>query len=408
MPALRDRHRCLNGGHALQPQFFCISLKGTCHCAFARNARAAPARCSAALASSQPCQHSTIRTRLTAPSCRPARSHRRLTEQHPRGHRWTPSCPQRSTTSPRSLRKRGRTFRATTAPHCSTSAYVSVQELPEDERVALARDISLAALLGDSIFSFAELLLHPVVRAARRAPCSSLCTSAADRGDSWLTPAATPRRLPQSGRLRTVNGPPHSTHGATAALPQRCHSSVQSPRWPIPPRALVEYFAIEHMVKLNIHQPPAQPHSSAQTCNRRTHKREHPPARRAAGQVARRHALRVARRAAALLLRRRHAALRAAVQHVRRADELANPRSWPRSRGSSRRSPSCASLRSCPRAFWSLVCTFRAFTRSADRVSDWAVPEAPCNRSKTCIGVMLAACAARERGSIGAARSRRP
>ena len=52
--------------------------------------------------------------------------------------------------------------------------YVSVQELPEDERVALARDISLAALLGDSIFSFAELLLHPVVRAAQAVHCAVL------------------------------------------------------------------------------------------------------------------------------------------------------------------------------------------------------------------------------------------
>lgn len=42
--------------------------------------------------------------------------------------------------------------------------YVSVEELPQDERIALARDISLAALLGDSVYSFAELLLHPVVR----------------------------------------------------------------------------------------------------------------------------------------------------------------------------------------------------------------------------------------------------
>ena len=48
--------------------------------------------------------------------------------------------------------------------------YVSVQDLPQDEQVALARDISLAALLGDSIFSFAELLLHPVVRLAQLCP----------------------------------------------------------------------------------------------------------------------------------------------------------------------------------------------------------------------------------------------
>jgi 26S proteasome regulatory subunit N9 len=42
--------------------------------------------------------------------------------------------------------------------------YVSVEDLPQDERIALARDVSLAALLGDSVYSFAELLLHPVVR----------------------------------------------------------------------------------------------------------------------------------------------------------------------------------------------------------------------------------------------------
>jgi 26S proteasome regulatory subunit N9 len=42
--------------------------------------------------------------------------------------------------------------------------YVSLEDLREDECIALARDISLAALLGDSIFSFADLLLHPVVR----------------------------------------------------------------------------------------------------------------------------------------------------------------------------------------------------------------------------------------------------
>lgn len=41
--------------------------------------------------------------------------------------------------------------------------FVSVDDLPLDDRIALARDISLAALLGDSIYSFAELLLHPVV-----------------------------------------------------------------------------------------------------------------------------------------------------------------------------------------------------------------------------------------------------
>jgi hypothetical protein len=41
--------------------------------------------------------------------------------------------------------------------------YMSVDDLPKDDQIVLARDISLAALLGDSIYSFAELLLHPVV-----------------------------------------------------------------------------------------------------------------------------------------------------------------------------------------------------------------------------------------------------
>lgn len=41
--------------------------------------------------------------------------------------------------------------------------YVSLDDLPQDDQLVLARDISLAALLGDSVYSFAELLLHPVV-----------------------------------------------------------------------------------------------------------------------------------------------------------------------------------------------------------------------------------------------------
>lgn len=43
-------------------------------------------------------------------------------------------------------------------------AYVSVESLPPDFRVALAVDVSLAALLGDSIFNYGELLLHPIVQ----------------------------------------------------------------------------------------------------------------------------------------------------------------------------------------------------------------------------------------------------
>ena len=51
--------------------------------------------------------------------------------------------------------------------------YVSVDDLPQDECIALARDISLAALLGDTIFSFAELLLHPVVCHLSTSPLNS-------------------------------------------------------------------------------------------------------------------------------------------------------------------------------------------------------------------------------------------
>jgi hypothetical protein len=42
--------------------------------------------------------------------------------------------------------------------------FVSLDDLPQDDQLVLARDISLAALLGDSVYSFAELLLHPLVR----------------------------------------------------------------------------------------------------------------------------------------------------------------------------------------------------------------------------------------------------
>lgn len=43
-------------------------------------------------------------------------------------------------------------------------AYVSSDALPADFRLSLAVDISLAALLGDSVYNFGELLLHPIVR----------------------------------------------------------------------------------------------------------------------------------------------------------------------------------------------------------------------------------------------------
>lgn len=43
-------------------------------------------------------------------------------------------------------------------------AYVSSDALPPDFRLSLAVDISLAALLGDNVYNFGELLLHPIVR----------------------------------------------------------------------------------------------------------------------------------------------------------------------------------------------------------------------------------------------------
>ena len=42
-------------------------------------------------------------------------------------------------------------------------AFVSQDSLPEDFRLALAVDVSLAALLGKDVYAFGELLLHPIV-----------------------------------------------------------------------------------------------------------------------------------------------------------------------------------------------------------------------------------------------------
>jgi len=44
-------------------------------------------------------------------------------------------------------------------------AYVKTETLPSDFRLSLAVDVSLAALLGEGIFNFGELLLHPIVTA---------------------------------------------------------------------------------------------------------------------------------------------------------------------------------------------------------------------------------------------------
>ncbi|EFN57715.1 hypothetical protein CHLNCDRAFT_21334 [Chlorella variabilis] len=46
-------------------------------------------------------------------------------------------------------------------------AYVSQDSLPQDFRQALAVDISLAALLGEDVYNFGELLLHPIINALK-------------------------------------------------------------------------------------------------------------------------------------------------------------------------------------------------------------------------------------------------
>ncbi|KAI7844347.1 hypothetical protein COHA_002145 [Chlorella ohadii] len=46
-------------------------------------------------------------------------------------------------------------------------AFVSQDTLPQDFRQALAVDISLAALLGDDVYNFGELLLHPIINALK-------------------------------------------------------------------------------------------------------------------------------------------------------------------------------------------------------------------------------------------------
>eukprot|EP00891_Asterochloris_glomerata_P005712 jgi/Astpho2/5712/Aster-02950 len=42
-------------------------------------------------------------------------------------------------------------------------AYISSEALPQEQKLALAVDISLAALLGKNIYNFGELLLHPII-----------------------------------------------------------------------------------------------------------------------------------------------------------------------------------------------------------------------------------------------------
>lgn len=49
-------------------------------------------------------------------------------------------------------------------------AYVSSDTLPHDFRMAMAVDVSLAALLGEDVYSFGELLLHPIITVLQGSP----------------------------------------------------------------------------------------------------------------------------------------------------------------------------------------------------------------------------------------------
>ena len=49
-------------------------------------------------------------------------------------------------------------------------AFINVEELDLESRTRLAVDIGLAALLGDAIYGFGELLLHPIVETLSAAP----------------------------------------------------------------------------------------------------------------------------------------------------------------------------------------------------------------------------------------------
>lgn len=49
-------------------------------------------------------------------------------------------------------------------------AFISSDSLPADVKLSLAVDISLAALLGDNVYNFGELLLHPIMKALSESP----------------------------------------------------------------------------------------------------------------------------------------------------------------------------------------------------------------------------------------------
>mmetsp|Transcript_18359 Transcript_18359/g.51454 ORF Transcript_18359/g.51454 Transcript_18359/m.51454 type:complete len:389 (-) Transcript_18359:270-1436(-) len=55
-------------------------------------------------------------------------------------------------------------------------AYVSSDSLPTDYKLALAVDISLAALLGENVYSFGELIQHPIIEVMDNTPFSWLRT----------------------------------------------------------------------------------------------------------------------------------------------------------------------------------------------------------------------------------------
>ena len=49
-------------------------------------------------------------------------------------------------------------------------SFVSTDSLPDDFRARLAVDVSLAALLGEDIYSFGQLLQHPIVSSLHGGP----------------------------------------------------------------------------------------------------------------------------------------------------------------------------------------------------------------------------------------------
>lgn len=49
-------------------------------------------------------------------------------------------------------------------------AFISSDQLPAEQKLTLAVDISLAGLLGDNVYNFGELLLHPIVTVLDESP----------------------------------------------------------------------------------------------------------------------------------------------------------------------------------------------------------------------------------------------